>query len=390
MDDLAARLGLDPLALRRLNHIEVFQGLNASGDAQSLPYSSKHLDECLKMVAQAIDWERRDATRAAHSTGSKRRGIGIAAYCLSRGGFPPFNAKADVVLRSDGSVELQAGVVEIGAGQITILPMIVAEELGIDADRVRIHYGDTDGTHYAPSSHASRITTEMGSAVLQAASRARLQLFEAVAHIFQAPPQELMASGGRIYVRGDETNGVDFSDACAFIGEGEIRATGSRTANPTDVVFRGFGAHAAEVEVDLETGEVSILRVVSSHDIGRPLNPKLVESQQYGGTIMGLGYGMYEEIALDRKTGVLLNCDLHQYRMPTSLEVPDLAFDNVEGEDGFHPYSAKPIGEAPLIGVTPAVRNAMLHAIGVGINKLPITAAHVLDALKTQRTRDAG
>jgi xanthine dehydrogenase molybdenum-binding subunit len=180
---------------------------------------------------------------------------------------------------------------------------------------------------------------------------------------------------------------MDFSAACALIGKGEIRATGSRIANPTDVVFRGFGAHAAEVEVDLETGEIEVLRVVSSHDIGRPLNPKLVESQQYGGTIMGLGYGMFEETALDRKTGVLLNCDLHQYRMPTALESPSMAFDNVEGEDNFYPYSAKPIGEAPLIGVIPAVRNAVLHAIGVGIYKLPLTSARVLDALKA---RNAG
>lgn len=388
MDDLAARLGIDPLTIRRLNHVEVFQGFsNGSDDAHSLPYSSKHLDECMKVVAQAIDWEQRDATRARHSTHNRKRGIGIAAYCLSRGGFPPFNAKADVVLRSDGSVELQAGVVEIGAGQATILPMIVAEELGVDAERVRIHYGDTDGTHYAPSSHASRITTEVGSATLQAASRARQKLFEAVAHLFQASPQDLLAAGGRIYVRGNETNWMDFSDACALIGDGEIRATGSRAPNPADVVFRGFGAHAAEVEVDLETGEVSILRVVSSHDIGRPLNPKLVESQQYGGTIMGLGYGMYEETALDRKTGVLLNCDLHQYRMPTALEVPGLAFDNVEGEDNYYPYSAKPIGEAPLVGVIPAVRNAVLHAIGVGIYKLPLTSAQVLDALKVRNAR---
>ena len=390
MDDLAVRLGIDPLALRRTNHAEAFQGFkNGNDNAQSLPYSSKHLDECLAAVARAIDWEQRDATRNKHSTNTKKRGVGIAAYCLSRAGLPPFSAKADVVLRGDGSVELQAGIVEIGAGQATILPMIVAEELGIDAHHVRLHYGDTDGTHYAPSSHASRITTEVGSAVLQAASHARQKLFDSVAHLFQTPPERLMASGGRIYVRGNETNGMDFSEACALIGEGEIRATGSRKANPSDVVFRGFGAHAAEVEVDLETGEISVLRVVSSHDIGRPLNPKLVESQQYGGTIMGLGYGMYEESALDRKTGVLLNCDLHQYRMPTALEAPDLAFDNVEGEDSFFPYSAKPIGEAPLIGVIPAVRNALLHAIGVSIYRLPLTSARVLDALNTQRASHA-
>lgn len=391
MDDLAARLDIDPLVLRRRNHADVFQGFRSGGDeAESLPYSSKNLDQCLAVVAEAIGWRERDAARERYSAGSKRRGVGIAAYCLSRAGLPPFSAKADVVLRGDGSVELQAGIVEIGAGQATILPMIVAEELGLDVDRIRLHYGDTDGTQYAPSSHASRITTEVGSAVLQAASQARQKLFGRIAHLFQTTPEQLMASGGRISVRGNETNGMDFTEACALMGKGEIRATGSRRANPSDVVFRGFGAHAAEVEVDLETGEISVLRVVSSHDIGRPLNPKLVESQQYGGTIMGLGYGLYEESALDRKTGVLLNCDLHQYRIPTALEAPDLAFDNVEGEDSFFPYSAKPIGEAPLIGVIPAVRNAVRHAIGVGIYQLPLTSARVLHALAARRTQNAG
>ncbi len=131
-------------------------------------------------------WPRRSAgpgaTRRAtpRAAGASRRGIGIAAYCIERGGYAPFSAKADVVARPDGSVELQAGVVEIGAGQTTILPMIAAEELGIDPARIHIHHGDTDGTHYAPSSHASRITSEMGPAVLQAAALVRQRLFELV------------------------------------------------------------------------------------------------------------------------------------------------------------------------------------------------------------------
>lgn len=313
----------------------------------------------------------------------------MACYMIERAGYAPFSAKTDVILRRDGSVELRAGVVEIGGGQVTILPMIVAEELGIRPERIHVHYGDTDGTHYAPSSHASRITIEVGPATLQAASLARQGLFAAVAEHLEVAAEDLVARDERIEVRGDASRGLSFAAACALLPEPELKTTGSRAPNPTDVVFRAFGAHATEVEVDTETGEVRVLRFVTSHDIGRAINPKLVESQQFGAVVMGLGYGLYEEPEMDGKTGVLLNTDVHQYRTPTALEAPPIETLNVEGEDPYYPYSAKPIGEAPLIGVMPAVRNAVFHAIGVGLDELPMTAARILDALGRQRRATA-
>jgi CO/xanthine dehydrogenase Mo-binding subunit len=387
IDDLAARLGMDPLALRMKNYAEDFQGLDDTTPA--LPYTSKHLDACLATVADAIGWADRDRL-AADARGSVRRGVGIAAYCIERGGYAPFSAKADVVARPDGSVEVQAGVVEIGAGQITILPMIAAEELGLPAERIRIHHGDTDGTHYAPSSHASRITSEVGPAVLQAAAMVRGRLFELVAPQLEVSPLDLVAVDERIHVRGVPARGLSFTAACALMSEPEIRATGSRAPNPDDVIFRLFGAHGAEVEVDVETGELRVVRIVCSHDIGRPINPKLVESQQYGGAVMGLGYGLYEEAELDGKTGVLLTPDVHQYRVPTALETPTIEARNVESEDAFYPYSAKPVGEAPLVGVMPAVRNALRHALGFGIDALPLTPARILEAIAARRSADAG
>jgi xanthine dehydrogenase YagR molybdenum-binding subunit len=387
IDDLAARLDMDPLALRMKNYAEDFQGLDDTTPA--LPYTSKHLDACLAAVADAIGWSERDRMRA-EARGPVRRGVGIAAYCLERGGYAPFSAKADVVARPDGSVEVQAGVVEIGAGQITILPMIAAEELGLPPERIHIHHGDTDGTHYAPSSHASRITSEVGPAVLQAAAQVRGRLCELVAARLEVSPLDLVAAEERIYVRGIPERGMTFTEACALMAGPEIRATGSRAPNPDDVIFRLFGAHGAEVEVDVETGELRVLRIVCSHDIGRPINPKLVESQQYGGAVMGLGYGLYEEAELDGKSGVLLTPDVHQYRVPTALETPVIEARNVEREDAFYPYSAKPVGEAPLVGVMPAVRNAIRHALDLGIDTLPITPARILEALAARKkTADA-
>ena len=382
IDDLAARLGMDPLALRLKNYAPDFQGLD--DPPPPLPYASKHLDACLATVAEEIAWGDRDSKREP-GRGQVRRGVGMAAYCIERGGYAPFSAKADVVARPDGTVEVQAGVVEIGAGQITVLPMIAAEELGLPAERINIHHGDTDGTHYAPSSHASRITSEVGPAVLQAASQVRQRLCELAGERLEVSPHDLVATGGRIHVRGAAERGMTFEAACALMPGPEIRATGSRAPNPDDVIFRLFGAHGAEVDVDTETGEVRVLRIVCSHDIGRSINPKLVESQQYGGAVMGLGYGLYEEAEMDGKSGVLLTPDVHQYRVPTSLETPLIEARNVEREDAFYPYSAKPVGEAPLVGVMPAVRNAIRHALGIGIDALPITPARILEALAAER-----
>lgn len=382
MDDLAARLGLDPVALRTRNYARWYD------EGKRIPYSSKHLDRCVETVAHAIGWERRDEV-ARSSTGRIRRGIGFACYCLERGGYAPFTAKADVSVRRDGTVELRAGVVEIGGGQVTVLPMIAAEELGIRPERIAIHYGDTDGTQYAPSSHASRITFEMGPATLQAAAIVRARLFELAAPKLGVTPDRLVAAGGRIAVRDDAGRSLGFAETCALMPDEAICATGSRAPNPEDVSFRLFGAHAAEVEVDVDTGEVQVVRFVSSHDIGRPLNPKLVESQQHGAILMGLGYGLYEEAEIDGKTGVLLNPDLHQYRTPTALETPRIEAHNVEGDDPYYPYSAKPVGEAPLIGVMPTIRNAVRHALGVEINELPLSAARVLEATRRREPRDA-
>src|SRR5262249_3068193 len=143
MDDLAALLGVDPLVLRAKNHAERFQGFDAA--TASLPYSSKRLDQCLATVAQAIGWAERDEKRDAGRRGSLRRGIGLAAYCLERGGYAPFSAKADVVAHPDGSIELLAGVVEIGGGQTTILPMVVARGLGVLPEAGRLQHGGHRG-----------------------------------------------------------------------------------------------------------------------------------------------------------------------------------------------------------------------------------------------------
>jgi xanthine dehydrogenase YagR molybdenum-binding subunit len=375
IDDLADALGMDPLALRRQNYAHYADA------AQTIPYSSKRLDQCMDRVAEAIGWHRRAQVTEANRTRIRKRGIGMACYCIERGGLAPYTAKAEVVLTPDGTIELRAGVVEIGSGQITILPMIAAEELGVEAADIRLVWGDTEGTLYAPSSHASRITAEMGPATLQAAAQARRELLDLVGSRFGVPGTTLTSRRGAIHTREGRPL-LSVREACGLIPGPDIRAVGSRAPNPESPAFRSFGAQAVEVEVDLESGDLRVLRVVSSHDIGRAVNPKLVESQHYGGIVMGLGYGLYEEAEIDGKTGVLLNCDVHQYRVPTALETPAIETFDVEGPDPYYAYSAKPVGEAPLVALMPAVRNALYHACGVRISELPITPAKILAAVR--------
>jgi len=375
VDSLARKLRIDPIELRMKNYV-------VTADANTnTPYSSKHLDQCVDAVANGIDWRRRDQLSRTNAGRTKKRGIGMAWYVMERAGYTPFLAKAQIIIRKNGEVELRAGFVDIGTGSSTLMAMIAAEELGIDLDDLIVHYGDTEGTLYSPSSHGSRITTEMGPAVLQAAALARQEVFKLVGAKFGVKVESLASANGRIYVKSHPNIWISFKDACALMSEEEIVTTGSRAPNSEDEVYRQFGAEAAEVEVDVETGNVKVVRIVSAYDIGKALNPKLVESQYYGAITMGLGMSLFEEGEFDGKTGVLLNCDTHQYRIPCAKEMPKINTINIENSDEHYPYSGKPVGEAPLLGILPAIRNAILHATGVELNSLPMTPDKFLDAM---------
>ena len=376
MERLAAALKMDPLTLRLRNY-------TLWGDQQKkIPYSAKNLDRCMHLVCEAIGWHRRKELTESNRHTHIKRGIGIASYIYDGVGADPYDANADVVVSSDGSVELLAGVVDIGGGQSTILRMIAAEELGVSLNRVRIKYGDTEETKYAPGTHSSRLTAEMGPAVLQASAEARQKLFAVASLMLDARVDDLRSENDMVYLKHEPSRRIRFEEACEALGpEGHVQGSGSRAPNPSDIVLRTFGAQAVEVEVDIETGGVRVLRVASAHELGRAINPKLCVSQHHGGIMMGLGYALFEDPAFDSKTGVLLNADLHQYRTPTALETPEIIAYNVEAEDLYFAYSAKAIGEATMVATPAAIRNAIYHAAGIWLNSLPMTRDKVLEAL---------
>ncbi len=387
MDDLAEKLGMDPVALRLRNYTPF--GDQAIGTR----YSAKNLDVCIDKVVSETGWEEKRARYADENSragGPVKKGIGIATYLYEGVGLAPYNAKATVEIGRDGRATVYAGFVDIGGGQATMATMLVAEELGLKLDQVDVHWGDTDHTDYSPGTHASRMTAEMGPALLQAAFKARMQVFALASKRLGVPVGDIQSQLGEIRSASDHNRRATFAEVCADLPEGQaIVGKGSRVPNPKGVAFKTFGAQVAEVEVDTDTGSVKVIRITAAHELGRALNPKLCHSQQRGAITMGLGFALYEEPAVDGKTGIFLNTDLHQYRTVSSLEVPEIDTFNIEAEDPYFAYSAKGVGEAPLVPVAAAVRNAILFATGAKVNSTPMTPRRVVGALEVAERRGA-
>ena len=389
IDRLAEAIGMDPLEFRLKNyktHASTHTKADLMAREMKVSWSSKRLDECMKRVTEAIGWEKRK--NLGHtSPGPRKRGIGMASFIAHQGGGKtPNTAYADLTINHQGAIGLHIGVVDIGGGQRTIFAMIAAEELGVRADDIHVIYGDTKDTRYAPSCHTSRCTAEMGPPVLQAAAEARQKLFEIAGPILGADPDEIDSVNGGIYVKLNPKRSVPLKMVCAKIDpKHPIRGSGSREINPEDPIFSSFGAQAAEVEVDTETGEVTIVRMTAAQDFGRAINPKLCISQIIGGMEFGVGYALSEEGIYDRKTGRMLNTNLHQYRLPTSLDMPPIDAFLVESHDPYFAFDARGGAEVTNTPTPAAIRNAIYHAIGIWFNELPITPDKIIRAIRAKK-----
>jgi xanthine dehydrogenase molybdenum-binding subunit len=389
VDRLAHAIGMDPLEFRLKNyatHAATHTKPELMEKEMRVPWSNKQLDKCMSRVAQAIGWDEREKIREA-SRGPKKRGVGMATFIAHQSaGKLPNKAYADVDIQTGGEIRLRIGVVDIGGGQKTVFAMIAAEQLGVRAEDIHVIYGDTRGTRYGPACHSSRVTAEMGPPVLQAAAEARRKLFELAAPLLKAEAGELASADGRIYLKTDPGRFIPFAEACGSIDpENPIRGSGSRRTNPDSPLFSSFGAQAAEVEVDIETGEVTIVRMAAAQDLGRALNPKLCISQITGGIEIGVGYALFEEGIYDQKTGKMLNPNLHRYRLPTAPDMPPIDAMLVESRDPYFAFSARGGAEVTNTPTPAAIGNAIHHAIGVWFNELPITPDKILAAMRARK-----
>jgi xanthine dehydrogenase YagR molybdenum-binding subunit len=368
MDVLARELDMDPIELRRRNYADHDQDKNRR-------YSGKHLDECYRAGAERFGWTQA-RSRKRDENSRVRRGVGMASLVWGAGGGPP--AYATVRINGDGSIEVLTGAQDLGTGARTVMSQIAAEVLGAKLEDVRTVLGDTERLPFAPNSWGSITTASVGPAVRVAAEEARGALFEAAAGRLDTEPNDLEARDSELPAQSSDRC-LLFHEVCEKPGDVMIIGQGSRGPNPDKTSLSAFGAQFAEVEVDTETGRVRVLRIVSAHDSGRIVNPTLAESQLEGGIIQGLGYALFEERVLDRRSGVPLNPTLHDYKIPTMADVPEIDAFFIDIPDPVANHTgAKGVAEPPIIGTAPAIANAVMDALGVEIAEIPMTPWRVL------------
>lgn len=388
LDKIAERIGMDPLELRRRNLVEPgAQTLNG------MRVTSNGIAACLDAVEQASGWKER---RGRLPYG---RGLGVAASAYISGTnyaiYPNEMPQSAVQLKVDrsGVVTVFSGQSEIGQGCDALLAVLVADELGLDLGAVRVISGDTDLAPVDLGAYSSRGTFMNGNAALHAARQVRDKLVEAVADKLGVAPREVLVTRGALVVAADPARGVPVTEAIQLAEAkfGTLGAVGWYNTPKLGGDYRGgtigaspaysFTAHVAEVEVEPETGRVEVKKIWVAHDCGKAICPTLVEGQMEGSAYMGAAEALLEEHVIG-PDGLHKGPNLLDYRIPTSLDVPDLVSLIIESHDPEGPHGAKEVGEGPLHPSIPAIANAIFDAVGVRLDRLPFTPARVLAALR--------
>jgi CO/xanthine dehydrogenase Mo-binding subunit len=388
LDMLADKAGIDRLEIRRINR-------NQPGDIspQGFKISSCGLAECLDAVEKELNLK-----------GTKEKGVGLGIASLIHVGGGARIYKSDgcgVILKMDdyGKVDVFTGGTDMGQGLDNITAQIVAEELGLFAEDVNVVHSDTDICPWDVGAHASRSTFVAGNAALGAAKKVKAMLLEEAAKAFglsQDQTDKIILEDRNVFVDGDaeKTMSIDkLLRKVHFSPQGNMLMAGhfydpdnenmGKDFKCNMSVTYSFGAHGVRVKVDEETGKVEVLDYVAAHDVGRAINPLLLEGQVYGGVIMGLGYALTEEVLV--KDGQTMNANFRDYKLFTAKDSINIKAPVIETHDEYGPFGAKGIGEPGCVPTAPAIANAIYDAVGVRIKELPITPEKVLAAIKVER-----
>ena len=380
MNALAAKLQMDPLELRLRNYAEI-------SPQRGIPYTTKGLRQAYELGAERIGWWGRDEQE--RTDGPWRRGWGMASQIWGGGGGPPANAI--VKLLADGTAEVLVGVQDIGTGTRTVLAQVAAEELGLPLAAIRVVIGDTLATPFGPGSGGSVTLASATPAVRAAARDALREFLDLAGYVLGVPDateDDFAVGEGAITYRPDPDRRTTFAQVASKMDGYTIVGDGGRGPNPEAKAVNTFAAHFVEVEVNVDTGQVRVRKVVAAHDIGRVVNPLTATSQVYGGFTMGLGFALSEERVLDGNTGLQLTANLEQYKVPLVTAVPEIEVVFVdEADPEANSVGAKGLGEPPIIPAPAAIANAVSDAIGVRISELPITPDRVLRALRGREER---
>jgi putative selenate reductase molybdopterin-binding subunit len=390
MEELAGQIGMDPVEFKRLNWIKEGQDLpmatamgeGREGFAQTV--RSSGLEECVQEGAKAIDWNRRADSnwRQDPDRPHIRRGLGLA-ICMHGTGIAGLDmGAASIKLNDDGSFNLLVGATDLGTGSDTVLAQMAAETLGVPLDHVLIYSSDTDFTPFDTGAYASSTTYISGGAVLKAAEDVQRQIARhAAKHLLPgADPELLWLEDGQ--VKAPDGRMVPLAQvALHSIHQAEQHQIMATASHMSYVSPPPFAAQYAEVEVDMETGQVTVTKLVMAVDCGIAINPVTATGQVEGGMVQALGYAICEEMVYD-EAGRLLNPRFGDYRIYAADETPELQAILVQTYEPSGPFGAKAVAEIPMDGVAPAVASAIYDATGVRLRALPFTPERVWQALQ--------
>lgn len=370
-DDLAWAIHMDPLEFRLKNCMP-----EGYVDPHTHVVCNTYgLKECIEKGRNYIRWDEK-RKEYENQTGPVRKGIGMAIFCYKTGVYPISleTASCRMVLNQDGSMQLQMGATEIGQGADTVFTQMAAETTGITDDKVHIlSTQDTDISPFDTGAYASRQTYVSGKAVKKAGLIFKDKILDYAAYMLDREKDSMDIRNNTVVDKESREKLLDMAELAttAFYSlDRSIHITAEATSHCKDNTF-ATGACFAEVEVDMPFGKIKVTNIVNVHDSGTLINPKLAEAQVHGGMSMGLGYALSEELLYD-KSGRPLNDNLLDYKLPTSMDTPDLHVEFVELEDPTGPFGNKALGEPPAIPVAPAIRNAVLNATGVAVDSLPL------------------
>lgn len=387
MDEIARVLNMDPYEVRRINYLR-------SGDQTATGQEvmgAVWLEESASRVLEALGEKPPDQ-------GAMKIGHGFASYFQSYGRLTWLHDTSQcwVSLEMDGSATIRSGIPDHGGGQISSLCQIVSEVLGVAMQNITVYHTDSATTPLAGTTTATRQMYMSGNAALQAATAIRKNLVDRASRHFEEPPENIDLADGKVFVKdnpGESIKLTELISVCASEGIplANLALFKAPFTDPIDPeTGQGqfwpdftFGAQAVEVAVDTETGEVTLLKSIACHDVGRAINPAAVVGQIQGGATQGLGYALVEDLSV--REGKIQAASLSEYLVPTSCDFPTTQAIILESGTGVGPFGAKGIGEPALTPAAPAVANAVANAIGVRIHELPITPERVLKALEEKQ-----
>ena len=382
VDMAAESIGMDPVDFRLKNHRQAGE----PSWLPSQPIESCALSECIKTGAEKIGWKKK---RARKESGVRKRGVGMATALHVSGGHPFTLEHSSVLVKfnEDGSASLVVSPGELGQGILGTVAQITAEELGIHYEDIHIVTGDTDTTLFDVGAHASCQLYVIGNAALGAARDARGKLLQRAAQTLEVSAEELDTKDGQVFVKANPEKQVSIAEVVTdamYNFQGDcLHIVGSSTFSPTRQ-SPPYQAVFIDLEVDTETGEVKLLKVVAANDCGRAINPTTVEGQIEGGIVQGIGYTLTEDYLINKDTGVLESDNFATYKIPSTLDLPEIEVILVEQPDPAGPFGGKGVGELGPLGIAPAIANAIYNAVGVRITELPITPEKVLSGLKAK------